>query len=180
MSTITRGWLAFAAIGTALIHLALVVGSPLPLGVVYAAMGAAELAWGVAAMTATRLPTPRLALTGALIPLLLWMLLLASAVTTQNPAVAAAVPLLPLAVATLFELLVAGTIAVHLRRSGAVAHNPKAPSAGKYLLGLMVGSLLVAGLTTPALAATEAGRLAQPHGEHSDEFVVDDSHRTGH
>ena len=30
----------------------------------------------------------------------------------------------------------------------------------------MVGALLVAGLATPALAATEAGELAVPHGEH--------------
>lgn len=34
------------------------------------------------------------------------------------------------------------------------------------LLGLVGGAALVAALATPALAATEAGRLALPHGEH--------------
>ena len=46
MSTITRTWLAFAAIGTGLIHFALVVGSPLPLGIVLAAHNPAPtLGW---------------------------------------------------------------------------------------------------------------------------------------
>ena len=35
-------------------------------------------------------------------------------------------------------------------------------------LGLIVGAVLVAGIVTPALAATEAGQHAVPHGEHVD------------
>jgi len=44
------------------------------------------------------------------------------------------------------------------------------------LIGLVAGALLVAGLATPALAATEAGRLAVPHGEHGDTSVGDTVH----
>ena len=42
--------------------------------------------------------------------------------------------------------------------------SPTAPGVARYLLGLAAGALVVAALTTPALAATEAGEYAVPHG----------------
>ena len=47
---------------------------------------------------------------------------------------------------------------------------PALPSAGRYLLTLTVGASSCA-LTTPALAATETGKYAKPHGEHNADFV---------
>ncbi len=47
LSPIVRGWLAFAALGTGLIHLALAVSAPLPLAVAFGAIGFVEFAWGV-------------------------------------------------------------------------------------------------------------------------------------
>jgi hypothetical protein len=164
MSTITRGWIAFAAIGTGLIHLAMVVGAPLPFGPALLVIGLAELAWGVCAMARTHLPLPRAAFAGALIPLLLWAAVLGVAVVLDTPDIAAPLPFLPLAVTTVFELFAAAVLGARLRRSPAPADPP---SAGRYLTGLLVGSLAVAALTTPALAATASGEYAQPHGEHT-------------
>ena len=172
MSPIIRNWLAFAAIGTALIHLALVVSSPLPVGVVLAIVGLAELVWGVAMMAAGRLLFPRVALAGAVIPIILWSAVLLVAVES-DATVVSSLRFLPLSLAAVLELFVAGAIAIHIRRSFVAGNSdktadaPAAPSAGRYLLGLLVGSIAVAALTTPALAATQAGDYAVPHGEHS-------------
>lgn len=178
MSAILRNWLAFAAIGTALIHFALVVSSPVPVAIVLAVIALAELAWGVAMMASGRLLVPRLALAGAVLPLILWSAVLLVAVES-NVTEISSLRFLPLALAAVLEIFVAGTIALHIRRGfvadGAenaddatkAADAAKAPPAGRYLLGLLVGSIAVAALTTPALAATQAGDVAVPHGEHS-------------
>lgn len=172
MSTITRGWIAFAAIGTGLIHLAIVIGVPLPFGSALLVIGLAELTWGVCAMARTRLPLPRAAFAGALIPVLLWAAVLSVAVALDTPSIAAPLPFLPLAIATVLELFAAAVLGVHLRRPVAPVAEP---SAGRYLAGLLAGSLAVAALTTPALAATASGEVAQPHGEHTG-LVIDGEH----
>jgi len=172
MSTITRTWLAFAAIGIGLIHLALVIGAPLALGIPLALLGLAEFGWGVLTFARDTVPAPRVALIVAIVPVLTWALLLAFASTSENSALAEALPLLPFAVATLLELVIAAIIGASFRRRDAPAH---APGVARYLLGLAAGALVVAALTAPALAATEAGEFAVPpsqlfdlpgHGSH--------------
>lgn len=170
MSTVTRTWLAFAAIGIGMIHLALVISSPLPIAVVLAILGLVEFAWGVMTFVRERIAFPRLVLAGALAPILLWGLLVAAATALKDAELSSSLGLTALGIATLLELFVAGTIAVQLRRGVDFSTPSRTPAAGRYLLGLTVGGLIVAGLTTPALAATEAGAYAQPHGEHSDSF----------
>ena len=49
MSQITRTWLGFAAIGAGLIHLAMVVSSPLPVAIVLVGLGVTEIGWGILA-----------------------------------------------------------------------------------------------------------------------------------
>ena len=178
MSTIIRTHAAFAAVGAGLIHLALVVGSLPPFAVAFALVGAAELVWGVAAMAAPRLPLPRAAFAGALLPTLLWAAVLLAEVALGTPAAggAASLPLLPLAAASALGLFCAAVLGVRLRRSAPPAPRP-APGAARYLVGLFAGALVVASITTPALAATEAGRYAHPHGEHS---VIVDPHHGDH
>ena len=179
MSQITRTWLAFAAIGTALIHLALVISSPLPVGIVLTLVGLAELVWGVAAMAGTRLLAPRIALAGAVAPIVLWSIVLLVAVESSDSAVAEPLRFLPLAIAAVLELFAAGVLAVHIRRENdGDRPAPVTPTAGKYLLSLFIGAFAVALLTTPALAATEAGQFAQPHGQHG--VVVEDGGHGGH
>ncbi|RIJ49580.1 hypothetical protein DZG00_11905, partial [Clavibacter lycopersici] len=41
------------------------------------------------------------------------------------------------------------------------------PTGGRYLVGVLVGAFVVAGLVTPALSLTRAGEFAVPHGQHS-------------
>lgn len=177
MPTITRTWLAFAAIGTGLIHFALVIGSPLALGLVLAALGLIEFGWGVLTFARDTVVLPRVALVVAIVPVLLWGLLLAISTVADVPGIGASLPFVPLAIATVFELFAAATLAVHLRRAEASA--PRIPSVARYLVSLMLGGLVVAGLTTPALAATQAGQIAQPHTEPAYEFELPE-HGTGH
>ncbi|WP_316293116.1 hypothetical protein [Clavibacter michiganensis] len=40
-------------------------------------------------------------------------------------------------------------------------------TGGRYLVGVLVGAFVVAGLVTPALSLTRAGEFAVPHGQHS-------------
>lgn len=157
---IVRTWMAFAAIGAGLIHVALVLGSSLPLGIAFAVLGLAQFGWGVLTFARDSVPLPRVALVVALAPIVI-----AGAASGFGLAVIpGSVRLLPLAVASLFELFIAGVLASQVRRGARKEASPVTPAVGRYLLGLLVGGLVVASLTTPALAATEAGQHAQPHG----------------
>ena len=161
MSSIVRGWLAFAAVGTGIIHLALVIGAPLPLAIAFGALGFTEFAWGVLAFV--REPfAPKAAIAVAIAPIVVWGGLLTVAAGGGMPELAASLDLLPLAIASLFELFIVGVLGVHLRRG--TDRQPPASSTAKYLIGITAGALVVAGLTSPALAATEAGLGAKPHG----------------
>jgi len=167
---ITKTWLAFAAIGTGLIHLALVIGSPLPLGIALAVLGLAEFGWGVLTFARDTVLLPRAAIAVAAAPVAAWTLLLVVSSASETPEFAASFGFLPLAVASLFELFALGVLGVHLRRRRDPDGRPPAPSDVRRLLGLAVGALVVAALTAPAIAATEAGLLTLPAGEHPELF----------
>jgi hypothetical protein len=156
MDAVVRGWLGFLALGAGLIHLALVIGAPLPVAAPLLAVGAAESAWGVFAFTGPRIPVPRTARLLALVPILGWAALLLAGGGGLG------VRALPMLVASLFDVLIAIGISVVLRRAG---RAPTAIGATRYLVGLGAGALIVAALTVPALAATEAGGSAVPDVE---------------
>ena len=82
----------------------------------------------------------------------------------------AMIPLEALAASAVLELVAAALLrrgALRIRGADAApSPSSEPPAAWRYLLGLGVGALLVGGLVTPALAATEAGDYAQPHGGH--------------
>ncbi|QNE48224.1 hypothetical protein F1C58_15840 [Glaciihabitans sp. INWT7] len=171
MSVITRSWLSFAAIGAGVIHLALVISSPLAVGIPLAMFGLAELTWGVLILVKDRLLVPRLAQAGALAPVLLWSLLTVTATLLAAPQIAASLRFVPMGIAALFELFIAAILSVILRRRStatatatAAAREPKAPGAVRYLAAVMLAGILVGGLTTPVLAATQAGTVAMQHG----------------
>ena len=172
MSQITRSWLAFAAIGAAVIHLALVISSPLPLGIVLGLLVAAEFTWGVLTLSRDRIVVPRAARIGALAPVILWSLIVVAATMLDDPILASYFNFIPMAVATLFELFVAIAITAQLRRD---ARTTKAAGTGRYLIGMFVGAMLVATITTPALAFTQAG-TQNPHASH----YFDTSGHAGH
>lgn len=157
MDAVVRAWLGFIALGAGLIHLALVIGSPPAIAVPLLIVGVAEFGWGVFAFTAPRIPFARAARIGALVPILGWV-----AVILTGGGTGLGLRTLPMLVASLFDLAVAIGITVVLRRAAA---GSRPIGTVRYLVGLGIGALLVAALTTPALAATEAGEYAVPHGE---------------
>ena len=174
MSQITRTWLGFAAIGAGLIHLAMVVSSPVPVAIVLVGLGVTEFGWGVLTFAKERLIGASAARIVAIGPMVVWSMLVLAATLSDAAWLASFLPLIPMAIATVFELFAVAVLSLHLRLSretDAAVSTPASPSVGRYLLAVTVGGILVGALTTPALAATEAGKYAQPHGEHNADFV---------
>ncbi len=155
MSAIPRCWVAFAAVGTGLIHLALALTADPAFSVPLVLFGFAEFAWGVLAFARDTLIAPRLVMVLVLVPTVVWVALLAGA-----PELASSLGFLPLAVAALLAFFVAITIAVSLRRATDAA--PKQPTIARYLVGMLLAAAVVAALTVPAIAATEAGGSSVP------------------
>ncbi|TFD47812.1 hypothetical protein E3T55_14760 [Cryobacterium frigoriphilum] len=178
MSAVTRLWLAFAALGAGLIHVAVGASAPFPLAVLLVGFGIAELAWGVATLSLGRLPAPRAVTGAALIPVFVWGATAALGSGLGVSAEATGLPLYSMAVASLFNLFLAVVMAVHQRHRSAEAaaadaggasavstrSTPAAAGGWRFLTALTLGGVLFSGLTTPALAATDAGQLAVPHG----------------
>ena len=147
MSPITRAWIAFAAVGAGLVHLALAVSAPALLAVLLAVVGIAEFGWGVMVTFDERFLAPRVAVIAVLAPIGLWIAALAFGLDVRP---------LPLALATLLELFIAFAIGLSLRR----ARAPKPVGTARYVVGLAIAALVIAAVTAPALAATEAGERA--------------------
>lgn len=164
MRAVVRTWLGFAALGAGLIHLALAVDATPPLAIVLVLFGVAEFGWGIVAFTTDATPYPRAARIVALVPVLVWAFALVSGL-----AFAGAVRVFPMLAASVLDLAIAVGVTLVLRRSADAAGGDPRPSrtlsAPVYLAAMFVGALVVGLVTTPALAATEAGDLAAPHGD---------------
>jgi hypothetical protein len=166
VNAVVRAWLGFFALGAGLIHLALVIGSPLVVGIPLLLAGVAEFAWGVFAFTASAVPFPRAARIAAVVPILLWVALLVLAGANAVPGVR----VLPMLAASMLDLAIAIAITVVLRRAD---RGSRPIASGRYLIALGIGALVVAAVTTPALAATEAGDVAVPHGTSETPYELD-------
>lgn len=167
MPVISRTWLSFAAIGAGVVHLALVISSPLPIAIPLVAFGVAELTWGALILVRDRLVLPRVAQVGALAPLILWSLVTVAATLLNTPSVGSALRFVPMGIAAVFELFIAAVLSIHLRHQSNpdwVARQPRPESAVRYLGAILVAGILVGALTAPALAATQAGTIATEHG----------------
>ncbi len=151
---IVRAWLAFAAVGTGLIHLALVLSSPLWLAIPLAVFGFAEFGWGVVTFARATPLVPRAAIVVALIPVLAWVVGLAAAGCI--PGIVGPSTLVPLGIASALELFIAAMLGRGLRRG--TVDEPK-PTTAKFLLGVAAGALVTAALVTPALAAAQSPAL---------------------
>ena len=177
MTPISRLWLAFSAIGAGTIHLAVGASAPVLLMITLVGLGAAELGWGAVTLVRGRALAPGAALFGALIPVFIWGAVATLGSGLGVPAAATGLPLQPMATATLFDLFLACSLALVLRRtrrttSTSTTEGVPRASAGetaggwRFLAALTLAALVVSGLTTPALAATDAGAHAVPHGSH--------------
>jgi hypothetical protein len=166
--TSAPSWAAVAAWGAGLVELALGAGAltgtdgsgaARGAGTALVLLGLASLVWGAATLMRGRLVTPRIAIGAALAGIVA-----AAAALAVDPARTSVI-----AVVAASALLVAGSLgAARALRRG------KATDAGApRLSALFVAAVIVAGVVTPALGATEAWRLAPDHGEHS---VVEPGH----
>lgn len=166
LAAMTRGWPMLGALGAGLVLAALAAGAGGARQVVLAGLGVAALGWGVLSLRAARPLAPRAALGMSVAALL-------TGGAAVGSGAMADVAGLPIAAASVFIAVVAlsAALAVRARRAEhARVEEPEPtsrdPRARGALVGLMIGALLVSALATPALAATQAGELAVPHGEH--------------
>ena len=175
LAAMTRSWPMLGALGAGLVLAALAAGAGGATQVALAGIGVAALGWGALSLRAGRVLPPRTVLGVAVAALLAGGGAVASGAMTD-------VAGLPLAVASAFIAAVALSAALRVRaRRAAPAHSeapraarvdepaqaaPRDPHPRRTLIGLAVGAALVSALATPALAATEAGERAVPHGEH--------------
>jgi len=155
----TRSWPPLAAWGAGLIQLALGAGAitgedagaRLP-GILVAIVGTASLVWGGVRLGGRPATTAGMivALSGIAATT---AVLIAAPARTSVLAAAAAVML----------AAVTGAVTGRERRVRRmrVADPPSASRAA--VTGILIGALAVAGIVTPALGATEAGRLAPAH-----------------
>ncbi|WP_439592830.1 hypothetical protein [Microbacterium sp.] len=159
----TPAWAAVAAWGVGLIELALGAGaltsggSPWGLGVVLIALGSAGLVWGAVTLARGHLLAPWAGVTGALASL--------AAVVTMLALDPARTSVVTVGAASVLLIAVALACARQSRR--------RTDAAPPRLSVLMIAAVLVAGLVTPALGATEAGLLAPDHSDHG---IVDPGH----
>lgn len=164
---ILRAWVSFAAIGTGLIHLAMVLSAPLWLAIPLTVLGMVEFGWGVLTFASDPPLVPLAAIVVAIVPVLAWITLLTMA--GSIPEIANPSTLVPLGIASVFELFVAAVLGRQLQRPRPTP-APK-PSTPRYVIGIAAGALVTAALVTPALAAAQApafegAELEQPthHG----------------
>lgn len=159
LQALTRQWSALAALGLGLVDCGIAAGHlehHLPVGVALAALGLVTIGWGVLALRGPA-PAPRAAAGVALAagPAVLLSAPLTGTATTAAEATALA---LALAVGILLGL--------GLRAAGDPAPHRRPPGGAGQAGTLAVGALLVALVTVPGLAATDAGAHAVPHGSH--------------
>lgn len=158
MAALLRMTGSVTALGSALIALAVGAGPSLSQGAPWLAVpllaaGAAQAVVAVVALRGRRLVASAV-LAAFAVPTLVWVAVLA--VPTEG---VAGLPLGPM----LGETGLALVAAVVLSRQ---AHTTAEPRALPAMLSLLATAGVVAAIATAALAGTEAGRFAVPHGEH--------------
>jgi hypothetical protein len=169
MSTLVRTWLGLAALGAGLIHLAVAAGAPPVLLAVFSALGALEVAWAVGALSRWTVPLPRAAVPAAVLPTLVWVVLLlaggahgvshAGGAHPAGAVLAGELPVGPMLAASLLDLGIAAVLAVRLRR-GREERPGREPGVWAYLGGVLSGAGLIFALTSAALGGTAVGQSA--------------------
>lgn len=153
-------WAAVAAWGAGLLELAVGAGALLQggaargAGIALLVLGAGGLAWGAVTLARGRIVAARTAVAGALVGIGASVAALAADPVRTS--------ILATAAATVLLVTIALACAARLR----AAARGKPDSSPPRIWAILVAATLVAGVVTPALAATEAGRSAVPHGEH--------------
>ncbi|SDR70027.1 hypothetical protein [Agrococcus carbonis] len=165
MDALLRPAGAVAALGAALIAIAVGAAAPLWaaaswLALLVLAGGAAQLAVAVLALRGRRLRAGAVALALGT-PTLAWLAGLVAG------GAASAVPLVPMLAGSALALGASLALCRPSRRASHEAQHARAEPRPLAALGVLAAaSAVVATVTTGALAGTEAGAFAQPHGAH--------------
>lgn len=160
-------WAAVAAWGAGLVQLALGAGAVTQdgaargAGIVLIVLGAGALAWGAVTLARGRIVVPRAGVAVSLAGI--------AAVVTALAADPVRTSVAAVATASVLLLTIALACATRLRRRNGGEVDASPPR----VWAIIVAAAVVAALATPALAATDAGRSAKPHGEHG---IVDPGH----
>jgi len=160
VNPLVRGWAASAALGAGLVHLCLASVRDDSWLIALALLGAGELVWAVAVLARGRILLPRVVLAVAVATAVCSAAALAAGLL-RDP--------LPALAGGVLQLAAAGLVAASLRRAPSA---DRVVPAGRTVLGLLAGALVVSALATPAMAATSAG----PGGTGEMQGVVQDGH----
>ena len=173
---VARCWAGFASLGAGLVHVAMIqehLDHWLLAGVFFGVLAVVQIGWGLAALARDRAPFPRSFIVLNLTVVALWALSRTVGLPAGPDAgTAEAVGTSDVLAMVLHVLVVASLVVAMLTASDTEPAVPgKAPRVrqlrtGRALVVLAVGALVMAGLTTPALAASEAGTYARPHFSH--------------
>lgn len=172
---LTRSWPPLAAWGAGLLQVALGAGAitggdaaARAAGIPLVVVGLAALAWGAVRLAGR--DAARAGVSVAVAGVIATAVVLAiDPARTSVVAVAAAVAL------DAFVGAAAGRRVGGGRRGRGVPARPSPARTG--VVGILMGAVVVAGIVTPALGATEAGRLAPDHSTHG---VLEPANPHGH
>lgn len=165
---VARCWAAFACLGAGLIHLAVVhqhLAQWRLAGVFFVLVGVTQVGWAIAALARRTVPAAGITATASLALVALWGVTRTTGLPfgpdagTAEPVGTADVLCVVLQMTTVVLVLVSAAV------SGRGNPPSRDPSPGLKLALLGAGALVMAALTTPALAATDAGAHAHPHFE---------------
>ena len=165
-----RCWAGFASLGTGLVHFAVVqdhLAESWYHGTFFAVVGAAQVGWGLWALSGTSVPRPRTTAAATLALIALWAVSRTIGLSL-DPLTAVPEPVGTAdALAVLLELALIGCIVAAMPRAVPAnaerTGNPTATSA-RFAALLAAGALAVSAIATPAMAATTAGEHAEEHG----------------
>ena len=113
--------MALASLGVGLVHLAVGAGSPLFPAILLVGFGLAELGWGIALLALGRVVFRQAALPLSLLPVGLWGLDVTAGIALGIPSMTTALPLGPMAAASLLSLSIGLTLAASRRRRARAA-----------------------------------------------------------
>lgn len=139
-------WSSLAGVGIALILCATAAGSGIAVAIPLLVLAAAHLGWAVISLRLGRIATPRIACSVAAVEVLL----------AGGMLITGLIGFVPFLALAGLSWSVAAVAAIALRRG----RRP-----GAFVLVLVAEALVVAAVTTPALALSTPGEFALPHGE---------------
>jgi hypothetical protein len=165
---VARCWAGFASFGAGLVHVAVVrehFSEYWLFGVFFTVLGLAQIAWALGAFARPTVPLPRLTGIITLGVIALWLVARTTGLPIgPEPWTAEAFGRADVLCAVLeVALLLCLVVATRPAPQPTVDRRASAGAPARFVALMMVGAFAVAGLATPAMAATESGEHAHGH-----------------